>query len=98
MSIAAPADDTININQIFVQADGAVAVQSTINLASASSLRDCANGASWAKSWAGFPSDKSYDRMFAIMMSAQAQGKQISIRTDGCYGSWHKIISVYLKP
>ena len=54
-------------------------------------------GAGWAKSWAGFSSDKSYDRMFAIIMSAQAQGKKVEIRTDGCYGGWHKIISVYLK-
>ena len=44
MSITAPADDTININQIFVQADGAIAIQSTEVITNASNLRDCANG------------------------------------------------------
>ncbi|GLQ74063.1 hypothetical protein [Vibrio penaeicida] len=90
------ADDTISINRIFFQQDGAMAIEATTNIiTNASSARDCADGASWAKRWAGFGPNAS-DRLVSALLSAHAQNKSVTIRTDGCYGSWHKITSVYV--
>jgi len=93
---AATADDTISINRIFFQEDGSVAIEAkSSTVPNASGVRDCADGASWAKRWAGFGPEVS-DRLVSALLAAHAQNKSVTIRTDGCYGSWHKITSVYV--
>ena len=95
--LAANTDDTIDIQQVFVNEAGDFAVQSTEVIANASADRDCAPDRSWAKSWAGFGPTVS-ERMVSVILSAHAQRKSIQIRTNGCMGYWHKITSVYIKP
>lgn len=94
-SFAAPADDNININQVFVTSDGSFAVKGAVIIPKANALRVCGGGQNWAKYWAGV-GPNSDDRIVSVILSAHAQKKSISIRTDGCHGDWHKITSVYV--
>ena len=96
-SHAALTGDVIEIQQVYVSSTGEFAIEATAIIANASADRDCASGATWAKSWAGFGSTAS-DRMVSVILSAHAQNKRINISTNGCEGAWHKIVNVYIVP
>ena len=89
--------DVVTINQVFVKTDGSFAIQHTGVISNASADRDCAPGLQWAKAWAGVGPEVN-DRIISVLLSAQAQNKTVQISTNGCQGSWHKIISAYIKP
>lgn len=82
----------VSINQIFVTSDGSFAVKSETVIPKANAIRTCGTQ-EWAKHWAGVGSN-SDDRIVSVILSAHAQQKSISIKTDGCHGDWHKITSV----
>ncbi len=96
-SHAALTGDVIEIQQVYVGSTGEFAIEATAIIANASADRDCASGATWAKSWAGFGSTAS-DRMVSVILSAHAQNKRVNISTNGCEGSWHRIVNVYILP
>lgn len=89
-------DDTVTIRRVFVTTAGSFAVEGTVEIPNASASRDCGGGQTWAKFWAGFGSEVD-DRVISVILSAQAQKKDIKIRTEGCEGQWHKITNVTIQ-
>ena len=96
-SYAAVTGDVVEIQQVYATSAGEFAIEATAIIGNASADRDCASGATWAKSWAGFGSTAS-DRIVSVILSAHAQGKKIHISTNGCEGAWHRIVNVYIMP
>ena len=94
--LAASTGDTIEIKRIYFKVDGSVAIEAkTSTIPNASADRDCANGETWAKKWAGLTPESS-DRIVSALLAAHAQNKSVQIQTDGCTGPWHKITSAYI--
>jgi hypothetical protein len=90
------AEDTININHVFVATDGRFAIQAVQKPANINLQQSCEQ-AEWAKYWYGFQVNDKTSHVVATILSAKARNKSIIITADGCEGPWHKLTNVYSK-
>ena len=96
LGLAKAAEDIIEINQVFVTADGRFAVQAKSIPAKADAEGNChSSNADWARYWFGFSINEQSEALVATILSAKARGISVKVVSSGCTGDWHKITAVY---
>lgn len=90
---ASYSEDTDVVTQVYANPAGSIALRLKDGFSAANKAQQCPGN----NGFAGLSGDDVAPIIKSIILAAKVSGQPLTVITEGCNGSWLKILSVHLK-